>query len=79
MVEMWHGAHGSVAFIFLGVDFIFGGWVSFLEVWVSFLVMWVAGFHCSLVWWLWFLWVSGGGVGSGLMVVVLVVLKVVVG
>ena len=67
-----------------------GGWVSFLEVWVSwingwvsFLVVWVAGFLCSLVWWLWFLWVGGGyfdgGVGSGLMVVVLVVLMVVAG
>ena len=42
-------------------------WVSFLEVWVSwingwvsFLVVWVAKFLCSLVWWLWFLWVGGG-------------------
>ena len=66
LMDRWLG------FIIRGVGFIFGGWVSFLEVWVSwingwvsFLVVWVAGFHCSLVRWLWFLWVSGGGVGGG--------------
>ena len=39
----------------------------------------MAGFHCSLVRWFWVLWVGGGGVGNGLMMVILVVLMVVIG
>ena len=74
MVEMWRGTHGLMAgVIFRGVGFIFSGWVSFLVVWVSwingwvsFLVVWVAGFHHSLVRWLWFLWVGGGWGGSAI-------------
>ena len=72
------------------MGFIFDGWVSFLEVtvswingWVSFLVVWVAGFHCSLVRWLWFLWVGGGSFGcvdggGWMRVLILVGLMVVV-